>query len=73
LFILETEKFAHVTFFFNGGVEDPFELEHRDLIDSPSKVATYDLKPEMTAIEIAEKVGGNKKWQIPYGWIYRKI
>ncbi|CAG8699852.1 7275_t:CDS:2, partial [Racocetra persica] len=53
--VAETEKYAHVTFFFNGGVEKQFELEHRDLIPSP-KVATYDLKPEMSAIEIAEKV-----------------
>ena len=52
---LETEKYAHVTFFFNGGVEKQFELEHRDLIASP-KVATYDQKPEMSAIEVAEKV-----------------
>ncbi|KAF0520455.1 2,3-bisphosphoglycerate-independent phosphoglycerate mutase [Gigaspora margarita] len=53
--VAETEKYAHVTFFFNGGVEKQYELEHRDLIDSP-KVATYDLKPEMSAIEVAEKV-----------------
>ncbi|CAG8440914.1 8057_t:CDS:2 [Acaulospora morrowiae] len=53
--VAETEKYAHVTFFFNGGVEKQFEREHRDLIASP-KVATYDLKPEMSAIEVAEKV-----------------
>ncbi|CAI2166295.1 20674_t:CDS:2 [Funneliformis geosporum] len=53
--VAETEKYAHVTFFFNGGVEKQFENEHRDLISSP-KVATYDLKPEMSAIEVAEKV-----------------
>ena len=47
----ETEKYAHVTFFFNGGVEKPFDGENRDLIPSP-KVATYDLKPEMSAIEV---------------------
>ena len=46
--IAETEKYAHVTFFFNGGREKPFELEDRILIPSP-KVATYDLKPEMSA------------------------
>ena len=46
--IAETEKYAHVTFFFNGGVEAPFENEDRALINSP-KVATYDLQPEMSA------------------------
>jgi 2,3-bisphosphoglycerate-independent phosphoglycerate mutase len=49
----ETEKYAHVTFFFNGGEEKPFDGEDRDLIPSP-KVATYDLKPEMSAIELTE-------------------
>ncbi|MGH8015294.1 MAG: 2,3-bisphosphoglycerate-independent phosphoglycerate mutase [Candidatus Zixiibacteriota bacterium] len=49
----ETEKYAHVTFFFNGGVEKPFEGEDRDLIPSP-KVATYDLKPEMSAYELTD-------------------
>ncbi len=49
----ETEKYAHVTFFFNGGVEKPFEGEERDLIPSP-KVATYDLKPEMSAVELTD-------------------
>ena len=52
---IETEKYAHVTFFFNGGVEKQFELEHRDLIPSP-KVATYDLMPEMSANGVAKKV-----------------
>jgi len=51
--IAETEKFAHVTFFFNGGQEEPFEGEKRILINSP-KVATYDLQPEMSAYEITE-------------------
>ncbi len=51
--IAETEKFAHVTFFFNGGQEAPFEGESRILINSP-KVATYDLQPEMSAPEIAD-------------------
>ena len=46
--IAETEKYAHVTFFFNGGVEEPNEGEDRILVKSP-KVATYDLKPEMSA------------------------
>ncbi|MFY9554185.1 MAG: 2,3-bisphosphoglycerate-independent phosphoglycerate mutase, partial [Blastocatellia bacterium] len=53
--IAETEKYAHVTFFFNGGVEPPFPGEERILIPSP-KVATYDLKPEMSAIEITDQV-----------------
>ncbi|KAJ3217982.1 hypothetical protein HDU67_006882 [Dinochytrium kinnereticum] len=53
--IAETEKYAHVTFFFNGGTEATYKLEDRDLVASP-KVATYDLKPEMSAIEVAEKV-----------------
>lgn len=52
--IAETEKYAHVTFFFNGGVETPNENEDRILIPSP-KVATYDLQPEMSAFEVAEK------------------
>ncbi len=47
----ETEKYAHVTFFFNGGVEEPFENETRVLIPSP-KVKTYDLKPQMSAPEV---------------------
>lgn len=53
--IAETEKYAHVTFFFNGGVEAPNEGEDRALIASP-KVATYDLKPEMSAYEVTEKL-----------------
>ncbi len=52
--IAETEKYAHVTFFFNGGVETLYEGEDRVLINSP-KVATYDLKPEMSAVEVADK------------------
>ena len=51
----ETEKYAHVTFFFNGGVEKPFATETRALVASP-KVATYDLQPEMSAPEVAQKV-----------------
>lgn len=51
----ETEKYAHVTFFFNGGREEPFPGEERRLIPSP-KVATYDLKPEMSAYEVAQTV-----------------
>lgn len=53
--IAETEKYAHVTFFFNGGRENPFSKEERILVPSP-KVATYDLKPEMSASELTEKV-----------------
>lgn len=53
--IAETEKYAHVTFFFNGGIEPPYKNEDRIIIDSP-KVATYDLKPEMSAKKITEKV-----------------
>lgn len=54
LHIAETEKYAHVTYFFNGGVEAPFEKEERVMVASP-KVATYDLKPEMSAKEVASK------------------
>ena len=53
--IAETEKYAHVTFFFNGGIEQPYEGEDRILVPSP-KVATYDLQPEMSAIEVTDKV-----------------
>ena len=55
LHIAETEKYAHVTFFFNGGREEPFEGEDRILVPSP-KVATYDLKPEMSAFEVRDKL-----------------
>lgn len=53
--IAETEKYAHVTFFLNGGIEEPYENEDRVLIPSP-KVATYDLKPEMSALEVKNEV-----------------
>ena len=53
--IAETEKYAHVTFFFNGGVEAQYDGEDRILVNSP-KVTTYDLKPEMSAYEVSEKV-----------------
>ena len=53
--IAETEKYAHVTFFFNGGIEKPNEGEDRILVNSP-KVATYDLKPEMSAYEVCDKL-----------------
>jgi 2,3-bisphosphoglycerate-independent phosphoglycerate mutase len=52
---LETEKYAHVTFFFNGGVEAQFDKEERCLIPSP-KVATYDKQPKMSVQEVADKV-----------------
>ncbi len=55
LHIAETEKYAHVTFFFNGGREAPYEGEERILVASP-KVATYDLKPEMSAFEVCDKL-----------------
>jgi len=54
--IAETEKYAHVTFFFNGGVEEPFPFEERCLIPSPKEVATYDLKPEMSAYLVTEEL-----------------
>lgn len=54
--IAETEKYAHVTFFFNGGVEEPNINEDRILIPSPKEVATYDLKPEMSCPEVTEKM-----------------
>ena len=53
--LAETEKYAHVTFFFNGGIEEPNKDEDRTLVNSP-KVATYDLKPEMSAPEVSEKL-----------------
>ena len=53
--IAETEKYAHVTFFFNGGVETQFPGEDRILVPSPREVATYDLKPQMSAEEVADK------------------
>ncbi|PWT78966.1 MAG: 2,3-bisphosphoglycerate-independent phosphoglycerate mutase, partial [Acidobacteria bacterium] len=53
--IAETEKYAHVTYFFNGGIEKPFSGEDRKLIPSP-KVATYDLKPEMSAFEVTDEL-----------------
>jgi 2,3-bisphosphoglycerate-independent phosphoglycerate mutase len=52
--IAETEKYAHVTYFFNGGVEEPFPGEDRRLIPSPRDVATYDLKPEMSVNEVCD-------------------
>ena len=63
----ETEKYAHVTFFFNGGRETPFEGEDRILVNSP-KVATYDLKPEMSAFEVKDKLVAAIK-ENKYDWI----
>ena len=54
--IAETEKYAHVTFFFNGGVETPFEFEDRILVPSPTDVRTYNLKPEMNAPTVTDEV-----------------
>jgi 2,3-bisphosphoglycerate-independent phosphoglycerate mutase len=54
--IAETEKYAHITYFFNGGEEKPFTLEDRCLIPSPRDIPTYDLKPEMSAPEVTEEV-----------------
>ncbi|MDY6903983.1 MAG: 2,3-bisphosphoglycerate-independent phosphoglycerate mutase [Thermodesulfobacteriota bacterium] len=54
--IAETEKYAHVTYFFNGGIETPFTGEDRKLIPSPREVATYDEKPEMSARAVAEEL-----------------
>ena len=54
--IAETEKYAHVTYFFNGGEENPFPLEERALIPSPRDVPTYDLKPEMSAAKIRDEL-----------------
>ena len=54
--IAETEKYAHVTYFFNGGREEPFEGEERILIPSPKEVATYDQKPEMSVYEVTDNL-----------------
>jgi 2,3-bisphosphoglycerate-independent phosphoglycerate mutase len=55
LHMAETEKYAHVTYFFNGGIEEPWPGEERILVPSPRDVATYDEKPEMSAVEVAER------------------
>jgi 2,3-bisphosphoglycerate-independent phosphoglycerate mutase len=54
--IAETEKYAHVTYFFNGGIESPFPLEERCMIPSAKEVATYDLKPSMSAPEVTREL-----------------
>src|SRR5881398_1928839 len=56
LHVAETEKYAHVTYFFNGGVEQPWPGETRTLVPSPRDVPSYDHKPEMSAAEVADKV-----------------
>ena len=61
--IAETEKYAHVTFFFNGGVEAPYEGEDRKVVPSP-KVATYDLKPEMSEPEVRRMRGPHRERQV---------
>ena len=61
--IAETEKYAHVTYFFNGGREEPFEGEERKLIPSPKEVATYDQKPEMSVYEVTQ--------ELEKGWLTR--
>jgi len=64
----ETEKYAHVTFFFNGGLEQPFPGEDRILVPSPRDVPTYDHKPEMSAIEVTEKLLA-KLGEQPYDFV----
>ena len=54
--VAETEKYAHVTFFFNGGQEKQFDLEERTMVPSPKEVPTYDLKPEMNCAGVADEV-----------------
>ncbi|MEW6594904.1 MAG: 2,3-bisphosphoglycerate-independent phosphoglycerate mutase [Thermodesulfobacteriota bacterium] len=66
--IAETEKYAHVTYFFNGGREDPLPLEDRVLIPSPKEVATYDQKPEMSAFAVTEELLGLLEGN-PYGLV----
>lgn len=66
--VSETEKYAHVTFFFNGGMEEPFEGETRLLIPSITDVPTYDIRPEMRAVEIADAAVGAVK-SGDYGFI----
>jgi 2,3-bisphosphoglycerate-independent phosphoglycerate mutase len=54
--VAETEKYAHVTFFFNGGIETPYKNEDRIMVPSPRDVSTYDLKPEMSAPGVADEI-----------------
>jgi 2,3-bisphosphoglycerate-independent phosphoglycerate mutase len=65
--IAETEKYAHVTYFFNGGREELFAGEDRQLVPSPRDVATYDLKPEMSAMQVKDTLIAEwKKWRYPF-------
>ena len=71
-FLPETEKYAHVTFFFNGGQEKPFDGEDRLMVPSP-RVPTYDLQPEMSADGVAKAVSGNVAYLVmrtspAYSW-----
>lgn len=67
--IAETEKYAHVTFFFNGGEKKPFENEEHILIPSPREVATYDLKPQMSAFEVKDKLIEKMKEGFNFGLV----
>jgi 2,3-bisphosphoglycerate-independent phosphoglycerate mutase len=70
LHVAETEKYAHVTYFFNGGEEDPYPGEQRSLVDSPRDVPTYDKKPEMSAVAAADAfVEGWREQQPEFGII----
>jgi 2,3-bisphosphoglycerate-independent phosphoglycerate mutase len=70
LHVAETEKYAHVTYFFNGGEEDPYEGEERRLVDSPRDVPTYDKKPEMSAEAAADAfVAGWREHEPGFGII----
>jgi 2,3-bisphosphoglycerate-independent phosphoglycerate mutase len=70
LHVAETEKYAHVTYFFNGGEEDPYPGEERTLVDSPRDVPTYDKKPEMSAREATEAfIAGWRERQPGFGII----
>jgi 2,3-bisphosphoglycerate-independent phosphoglycerate mutase len=66
--IAETEKYAHVTYFFNGGLEQPYPGEDRILIPSPRDVPTYDHKPEMSAVEVTDRLLGALEQQ-PYAFV----
>jgi 2,3-bisphosphoglycerate-independent phosphoglycerate mutase len=70
LHVAETEKYAHVTYFFNGGEEDPYDGEERRLVDSPRDVPTYDKKPEMSAEAAADAfVEGWREYEPGFGII----
>ena len=65
LHVAETEKYAHVTYFFNGGVEQEWEGETRILVPSPRDVPSYDLKPEMSAREVASRFAAEIGRRLP--------